>query len=457
MTNKYKDFVRSKRISAMPSGFDVRRSSIHSKLFDWQGDIVHWGLKKGKCAFFEDCGLGKTYQQCEWGYRVSEHESRPVLAFAPLAVSMQTQREAAVLGYQMAVCRSQDDVQPGLNIANYEMISHFDPSQFAGIILDESSILKGDGPLRKAITGFAARIPYRLACTATPAPNDYMELGNHAEFLGIMSKTEMLAMFFVHDGGETSKWRVKKHAEADFWKWVASWAVMIRRPSDLGYDDSAFVLPRLHYHQHTVPCEWSENYLFPIEAKTLRERQQARRDSLDERVKLSADLVNSSNDQWLLWCNLNEESEKLASLIGDAVEVTGSDDDQHKEQAPLRFIDGEIRVLVSKPTILGWGMNFQCCSHAASVGLSDSWESLYQVVRRIWRFGQCNECHMHLITGELEGAVVRNIERKERDAAAMAEAMVAHMREINTAEIRGTVRETENYQPRKKLEVPAWL
>jgi hypothetical protein len=323
--------------------------------------------------------------------------------------------------------------------------------------LDESSILKGDGPLRKAITEFAAHIPYRLACTATPAPNDHMELGNHAEFLGIMSKTEMLSTFFVHDGGETSKWRLKGHAEADFWKWVASWAVMIRRPSDLGYEDGGFHLPELYYHQHTVEAEWKADYLFPVEAKSMAERRGARRDSLPARVKLAAHLVNASDEQWILWCNLNDESKELTKAIPGAVEVTGSDSDAHKEQAPLDFIDGKTRVLVSKPKILGWGMNFQNCRNAAAVGLSDSWESLYQIVRRIWRFGQQQECHMHIITGELEGAVVRNIERKEREAAKMAEAMLGHMREINSAEIRGTVRETESYVAKKKMEVPSWL
>jgi hypothetical protein len=453
----YKAFLRSKRLSVPPSGFDIPRRNINSKLFNWQGDITYWGLRKGKCAFFEDCGLGKTPQQAEWANQVFEHTGVPVIAFAPLAVAQQTQREGLKFDIPVTICREQSDVQPGVNVANYEMLKHFDPRAFSGIVLDESSILKGDGPLRKAITEFAAHIPYRLACTATPAPNDHMELGNHAEFLGIMSKTEMLSTFFVHDGGETSKWRLKGHAEADFWKWVASWAVMIRRPSDLGYEDGGFHLPELYYHQHTVEAEWKADYLFPVEAKSMAERRGARRDSLPARVKLAAHLVNASDEQWILWCNLNDESKELTKAIPGAVEVTGSDSDAHKEQAPLDFIDGKTRVLVSKPKILGWGMNFQNCRNAAAVGLSDSWESLYQIVRRIWRFGQQQECHMHIITGELEGAVVRNIERKEREAAKMAEAMLGHMREINSAEIRGTVRETESYVAKKKMEVPSWL
>ncbi len=452
----YNEMLESKRISVRPAGFDPNRP-ITPKLFDFQKDIVRWGLRKGKCAFFEDCGLGKTAQQIEWAYHVFVKTGRPVLIFAPLAVSMQTQREGAKFGIPVNVCREQSSIVSGVNITNYEMLEHFTAEAFSGVVLDESSILKGDGPMRKAITEFAANIPYRLACTATPAPNDHMELGNHAEFLGIMSKSEMLATFFVHDGGDTSKWRLKGHAEAAFWRWVASWAVMVRRPSDLGYDDGGFQLPPIEYHQHTVSAEWSADFLFPVEAQTLQERNGARRDSLEARVKLCAELVNGSREQWVLWCNLNDESDALTKSIPDAVEVTGSSSDRHKEQAPLDFIDGKTRVLVSKASIFGFGMNFQCCRNAAFVGLSDSWEQVYQATRRIWRFGQDRTVNTHFITGELEGAVVRNIQRKEKQAAEMAESMLGHMRDINTAEIHGTVRETNSYTPKRKVTTPSWL
>ncbi len=452
----YTTFLRDKRITVKPAGFDPK-FQIHKQLFDFQRDIVRWGLRKGKCAFFEDCGLGKSFQQIEWADHVVAHSIMPVLIFAPLAVTQQTRREGEKLGVVVNMCRSRSDVKTGINITNYEMLEHFDPRAFGGIVIDESSILKGDGPMRKAITEFASHIPYRLACTATPAPNDHMELGNHAEFLGIMSKSEMLATFFVHDGGDTSKWRLKGHAEASFWKWVASWAVMVRKPSDLGYEDGGFELPPIVYHQHTVAAEWTADYLFPVEAQTLQERNGARRDSLPARVRLCADLVNGSREQWLLWCNLNDESKMLTASIPDATEVTGSDSDKHKESVPLRFVDGEIRVLASKPSIFGFGMNFQNCHNAAFVGLSDSWESVYQATRRVWRFGQTKPVHVHFITGELEGAVVRNIERKEKQAAEMAEQMLGHMREINTAEIHGTIRETNAYAAKKKTEVPSWL
>ncbi len=452
---EYRKFLDSKRISVKPAGFAIER--VNPKLFEFQRDIVKWAVRKGKAALFEDCGLGKTPQQLEWAHRVVEQTNRNVLIFAPLAVSKQTEREGQKFDIPVSICRQQSDVKPGINIANYEMLEHFDPREFSGLVLDESSILKGDGPMRKDITDFAAHIPYRLAATATPAPNDHMELGNHAEFMGIMSKTEMLSTFFVHDGGDTSKWRLKGHAEAAFWKWVASWAVMIRKPSDLGYSDDGFALPPIRYHQHTVAAEWSADYLFPVEAKTLQERQQARRDSLDARVKLCAELVSKDKRQHLCWCNLNSESEALADAIVGAHEVTGSDSQSHKENTLLDFAMGKIRVLVSKPSIAGFGMNFQSCSQMSFVGLSDSWESVYQATRRCWRFGQQNPVDVHFITGELEGAVTRNIERKEAQAVEMAEQMLGHMKEINTAEIRGTIREQEGYKPTCKLQKPNWL
>jgi len=453
----YDAFLKAKRIVNRPSGFAVPRDALNRKLFEFQGDVVKWGLQKGKCAGFEDCGLGKTPQELEWSHWVREHTDKPVLNVAPLAVSKQTEREGRKFGIPIHIAREQSEAQPGLNITNYDMLKNFNPLEFSGLVLDESSILKGDGPMRKQITEFASHIPYRFAGTATPAPNDYMELGNHAEFLGIMRKSEMLSTFFVHDGGDTSKWRLKGHAERDFWKWVASWAVMIRKPSDLGYEDDGFILPPIEYHQHTIEAEWTADYLFPVEAKTMQERRGARRDSLIERVKLCAELVNASDEQWVLWCNLNPEGQALAKSIPGAVEVTGSDKDRHKEETPMRFVDGDIRVLVSKPSIFGFGMNFQNCHNAAFVGLSDSWEEVYQATRRVWRFGQKHKVQIHFITGELEGAVVRNIQRKEKQTAEMAEAMLGHMREINAAEIHGTIRETEEYRPTKKVEIPAWL
>lgn len=445
-TDEYEQFLRAKRIAAPSVGIEPR--TVNSKLFPFQSDIVRWALKKGRAAIFADCGLGKSPMQLEWARQVADDTAGRVLILAPLAVSSQTVLEGEKFGIAVNKCRNADGLRSGINITNYEMLQHFDPSAFSGIVLDESSILKSyDGSTRKQITEFAGCIPYRLAATATPSPNDHTELGTHAEFLGVMSRTEMLATFFVHDGGDTSKWRLKGHAETAFWKWLASWAVMIRKPSDLGYSDDGFALPPLEIHEQVVKVQWSNDVLFPVEAKTLAERRDARRNSLNERVAKCADLVNANDAQWLVWCDLNAESEALAKACGGAVEVRGSDSQEHKEKSMLDFAAGRIRVLVSKPSICGFGMNFQACHHIACVGLSDSWESYYQAVRRCWRFGQRHPVECHIITSEAEGAVVANIKRKESQAAEMAESMAEHMRDITQSELHSaTVRQTDEYR-----------
>lgn len=439
----YAKFLEAKRITAPPTGLvDVPELSAH--LFDFQRDIVTWALKRGRAAIFADCGMGKTPMQLEW----AKHIPGDVLILAPLAVASQTTREGAKFGVNVTLCRTQSDVRPGVNIANYEMLEHFDAGSFTGIVLDESSILKSyDGRTRTQIISAFHRTPYRLACTATPAPNDYMELGNHAEFLGIMSRVEMLATFFVHDGGETQKWRLKGHAESEFWKWMASWSVMIRRPSDLGYDDGDFVLPPLDAREIIVKVDQpSQGFLFAVEAQTLQERIAARRDTLEDRVSVCAGLVNASEGPFLVWCNLNSESEALAKSILGAVEVRGSDSPEKKERAMADFSEGLLRVLVTKSSIAGFGMNWQHCNQMAFVGLSDSWEQYYQAVRRCWRFGQTKPVKAYLIAAETEGAVLANIKRKEADAEAMAENMVSHMRELNQKEIHGgSTRMTDSY------------
>lgn len=448
----YQTFLDSKRITAAPAGFET--GAINPALFDYQRDVVRWAIKRGRAAIFSRYGTGKTPMQLEWAQHVCQHTGGDVLILAPLAVAQQTRREGEKFGIPVNVCRSQADIKPGINIANYEMLPHFDTSHFAGVVLDESSILKSyDGKTRTAIIEAFAKTPYRLACTATPAPNDHMELGNHAEFLGIMSRVEMLAMFFTHDGGDTSKWRIKGHAEKEFWAWVCSWAVMLRTPSDLGYSDDGFVLPPLHYHQITVDVlhqeqaqEGAQLYLMPVEALTLIERRNARKVSLVDRVQAAADLVNTSDESWIVWCNLNAESEALTRAIPGAVEVSGSDTTEHKERAALNFVNGAIRVLVSKPSIFGFGMNWQHCHNAAYVGLSDSFEEFDQSIHRIHRYGQQHECHIYAITSELEGAVVRNIERKRADHERMTDQMIAQMKDLNTAAIQGLSQQTMEYR-----------
>lgn len=457
MTNAYADFLAQKRTIIQPSGFDVSLDAINPQLFVWQRRIVQWAIRRGRAALFEGTGLGKTGQQIEWARLVSEHTGKPVLIFAPLAVAKQTQREGAKFGTVVTVCRTQVDVQPGVNVANYEMLSHFDPSVFGGIVLDESSILKNfGGVVRRQLTEFARAITYRLACTATPAPNDLIELTNHAEFLDVMSGKEIIALFFTQDGNTTHAWRLKGHAVDPFYRWLASWAVALRSPADLGDDDPRFILPPLHMEQVTVGAKAaSTGMLFPVEALTLGERQAARRASVSDRVAAAAELVNASSEPWIVWCDLNDESRALAKAIPDAVEVTGSDSPDFKAQAMLDFADGKVRVLVSKPSICGFGMNWQHCSKVAFVGLSDSWEQFYQAIRRCWRFGQTKPVTAYVITADTEGAVVRNIERKEKQAAEMMASLVQHMAGLQAAA--SSTRDEMDYSPQEPMRLPAWL
>jgi DNA modification methylase len=439
----YDNFLADKAITSPLAGLaDIPPLSAH--LFPFQSDIVRWALKRGRAAIFADCGMGKTPMQLEW----AKHIPGNVLILAPLAVAAQTVHEGDKFFIPVRYCRDQSTVEPGITITNYEMLEHFDPSYFTGIVLDESSILKSyDGATRTAIIEAFAQTPYRLACTATPAPNDYMELGNHAQFVGSMSRVEMLSMFFVHDGGETQKWRLKGHAERDFWKWLASWSVMIRKPSDLGYEDGAFVLPKLSMHEHVIDIDKpTDGYLFSLEAATLQDRIAARRESVGERVAQCASLVNSSDQPWVVWCNLNSESDALRKAIPDAVEIRGNQSIEEKEAALIAFIEGRKRVLVTKSSMSGFGLNLQFCAHMAFVGLSDSWEQFYQAIRRCYRFGQLREVNAHLIIASTEGAVLKNIKDKDAAAGEMAAQIVDHMRLEMTANIKGTTRTMNEYE-----------
>ena len=455
MTDKYEEFLRRKEITVPSAGIDVENITISDELFDFQRDIVLWALKKGKAAIFAGTGLGKTLMQLEW----ARHIGGTVLILAPLAVSKQTISEGGKFGITVHHCRSQEDViDGGINITNYERMDRFDFSNFLGVVLDESSILKAQaGKIRAQLIECCQQIPYRLACTATPAPNDIMELCNHSEFLGVMSSNEMLATFFVHDGGDTSKWRLKRHAVQGFWKWVASWSVMLTNPADLGYDGERYNLPPLRISQHTVHTERQPDALFAIEALTLQERQQARRDSVQDRARECAALVNADTDQWLVWCNLNSEADALKALIPDAVEISGSDQPDVKERAAVDFAAGRIRVLVSKPLIFGMGLNFQRCHKMAFVGLSDSFEQYYQSVRRCWRFGQEHPVDVRIITADTEGAVVENIQRKEKQFEEMLRGMIAVTQNITKDNIRSTARQTIKYNPREIMILPTWL
>ncbi len=441
----YDQFLAKKLITAPAVGLS-EVPPLNPMLFPFQRDIVRWALRRGRAAIWADCGMGKTPMQLEF----AQHVPGDVLILAPLAVSQQTIREAGKFGITASYARKPDDIAQRITVTNYEMLEHFDVSRFAGVVLDESSILKAyDGKTRTQIIESFAKTPFKLAATATPAPNDYMEIGNHAEFLNVMSRTEMLATFFTHDGGDTSQWRLKGHAESEFWRWLASWAVMLRKPSDIGYSDAGFILPELEIRQCVVEsgAEAQDGMLFEMPAATLQERIAARRSSIEDRVERCAEIVNTMpNDQWVVWCDLNAESAALTKSIIGAVEVKGSDSIEHKEQAMADFASGKARVIVSKPSICGFGMNWQHCANMAFVGLSDSYEQFYQAVRRCWRFGQKSKVRVHVITAATEGAVVANIQRKEADAERMAENMVKHMASINESNIRGTERMRDEYR-----------
>lgn len=459
----YEEFLKSKQIAVPQSGFEKPRENMNDMLFEWQKDIVYWALKKGRAALFEDCGLGKTIQQLEWAQSVSDYTEKPVLIVAPLAVAEQTKREGEKFGYSVTVCRKQADVEPGINITNYEMLDHFDADTFGGVVLDESSILKNfTSKTRTQIIEKFRLTEYKLSCTATPSPNDYMELGNQAEFLGVMTRTEMLATFFLHDSGNTSKWRLKGHAEDKFWSWLATWAVVLTNPSDLGYSGDGYDLPDMETFEHLVRPEIETMdgniTIIPKIAKTLSERREARRNSLKERCQKAAELVaRDPGEQWLVWCDLNDESKMLADLITEAVEVRGSDKPEKKTSALKGFTDGTVKYLVTKPSIAGFGLNWQGCHNMIFVGLSDSYEMMYQAIRRCYRFGQEETVNVHIVTSEAEGAVKENIERKESQCAKMTAEMVKHTKEILEAEVRGTVRISIPYNPQIEMKLPTWL
>ena len=456
----YDEFLHSKQRIPPACGFDSPKEKMNPMMFEWQKDITRWALRKGRAALFEDCGNGKTIQQLEFCRAVSEYTGKPSLIVAPLTVGEQTKREADKFGYKATLCRTQKDVQQGINITNYEMLEHFDADVFDCVVLDESSILKNCmGKVRTQIIEMFQNTPYRLSCTATPSPNDYMELGNQVEFLGIMSRTEMLATYFTHDGSDTSKWRLKGHAEDRFWEWVATWAVVLTCPGDLGYPNDGYILPDLVMHEHLVDVSTSmDDGLFGWVAQTLTERRDARRMSLRERCAKAAEIVSFDPDeQWVIWCDLNDESELLTSLISGAIEVRGSDKPDDKAKSLRGFADGSVRYLVTKPSIAGFGMNWQNCHNMIFVGLSDSYEAMYQAIRRCYRFGQKFPVNVHIVTSAAEGAVKANIESKEAQAEFMKKNMVQHTKEILEQDIRGAVRIVIPYNPQVDMLIPEWL
>lgn len=443
----YQNFIKNKLVLHEPVGFSP--SALPESLFDFQSAIVNWAVRRGRAAIFSDTGTGKSLMQLSWADQIARHTGKPVLILTPLCVAQQTVREANRNGIS-GVCYkrvNEPDNDTRIIVTNYEMMDKFDDLVVGGVVIDESSILKSfEGKVRNQIIDRFASVDYRLACTATPAPNDQMEIGNQAEFLGIMSRTEMLAQFFTHDGGDTSKWRLKGHGKTKFWEWMASWAVCMKTPADLGFDGSRFLLPPISMNQHVVESEYKpDDQLFNVIAETLNDRRAAKRSSLKDRVRYAADLVNSDDDFWIVWCHLNDESTELTKSIHGAVEVTGSLPFNEKESRIMGFVNKETRIIVSKPSMMGLGLNLHHCNKMVFVGLDDSYETYYQAIRRCYRFGQTRPVEVHIISSEGEGAILKNIERKGQQAEEMSAQMVVHMKEFTEKEIIGCHREINDY------------
>lgn len=434
----YSELLERKKLVFKSTGKRIHKNEIHPILFEFQKDLVQWALRKGRAAIFADTGLGKTFMQLEWA-RLSEEKT---LIVAPLSVARQTVKEASKIDTEVKYVRSQEEIVGMISITNYEMIEHFDPDSFGAIVLDESSILKAiDGKTKAKMIEMFAFTPFKLACTATPAPNDIAEIANHAEFLGVMSRQEMLSAFFVHD---SDGWRLKKHAEEPFYRWLASWGMAIRKPSDLGYSDEGYILPKLNIKPMFVKTDYQpEDTLFFVGMKGIQDRVKVRKGTMDERITATAKLVNEGKEQWIVWCGLNDEANRIASMIPGAVNVQGSDSNEKKIEAIEAFQDGNIRVLVTKPKIAGFGMNFQNAHKMAFLGLNDSWENYYQCIRRVWRFGQKHQVDVHIVLSDIEMTVYNNVMRKEAEATKMSEKLIENVREFEKADISDITKDWE--------------
>lgn len=452
----YEAFLRERAQAGADSGFAPLW--MPDFLFDFQASMVEWAVRKGRAAIFADCGLGKTPMGLVWASNVARKTSRPVLYLTPLAVASQTVHEADKFGIEAAHSRD-GSVSSHIVVTNYERLHYFNASDFAGVVCDESSILKSfAGQRRGEITAFMRKVPYRLLQTATAAPNDYIELGTSSEALGYMGHMDMLNRFFKNDlnnsaqgrmRGEVIKWRLKGHAELPFWRWVCSWARAIRRPSDLGFDDSRFVLPPLNEVEHLVKANsLADGMLFALPAVGLKEQREERRRTVEERCAMVAELVNKTGQPALVWCHLNDEGDELQRVIPDAVQVSGGDSDDRKEERLKAFAEGRARVLITKPKIGAWGLNFQHCNHVTFFP-SHSFEQYYQAVRRCWRFGQKRAVKVDIVTTEGERGVMSNLQRKAEQADAMFSRLVDEMNHAMHIE--------RSNNTTKKMEVPEWL
>jgi len=447
----YHKFIQGKIVQPSAGGFEINKSDLNIELKDFQKAITQWCLKQGKSAIFSGTGTGKTIMQLEWANKVCQRTGGDVLILAPLAVSLQTVAEGNKFGITVTPARDMSQIKTGINITNYEMLDKFVASQFIGVVLDESSILKSYmGKTRNFIIDFFKDTPYKLACTATPAPNDYTEIGNHSEFMDILSRQEMLAKFFINDTGSASQdWRIKGHAVKHFWEWVSSWAVCMEMPSDIGFDNDGFILPPLNIHEVVVRADitdFDNGKLFKTDRPSAISLHGEMRETSQNRARKAAEMVKNSDDIWLIWCNTNYEADDLKRLLPEAKEVRGSDSIEKKELLSFEFAQGKIRTLISKPSIFGFGMNFQVCHKQIFVGLSYSFEKQYQAIRRCWRYGQTEPVDVYMVMAETETGIYRSVQNKGIKHKEMVNEMMGEIRQISTLG-----RDTVNMEYEKKV------
>lgn len=423
---QYYRFLDHKKQEIKDSGFSVEEEGLNPILFPFQKYCVSKAIKKGRYALFEDCGLGKTVQQLEWAKHIAGRTNKPVLIIAPLAVVGQTINEGEKFGYEVQELIERP-IQKGIYITNYDNIKNVVAKDYSGVVLDESSILKNfDGETKKLIIDLFSDTPYKLACTATPSPNDVMELCNHAEFLNVMSRSEMLAMYFIHDGGNTSSWRLKGHCEQMFWDFVSEWAVMLCKPSDIGFSDDGYVLPAMNLIETHIETEKRDNgKLFNDTSVNATDYNKELRSTINERLNKVAEIVNASNENWIIWIKQDEEGNILRSLIPDAVEVRGSENPQSKREKLIGFAKNKYRVLITKLKIAQFGLNYQNCHNQIYASLDFSFESTYQGIRRSWRFGQEHEVNIYLICTDTMANVRETIVKKQEQFENMQKSMTA--------------------------------
>lgn len=458
----YHQFI-AKKFPKVPScGFAADERLIPGKLFDWQQDIVRWATSRGRAAIFAACGLGKTAMQIAWAEQIVAHTNKPVIIMAPLAVSQQTVAEGEKFGISVQAIRGMESVtRPAIYIINYEMLGHVNPDLFGGVVLDESSILKAlIGKTKMRLIEMFQCVPYRLCCTATPAPNDHAELGNHAEFLGIMRTPEMLSTWFVNDGFQAGHWRIKGHAADSFWQWVSSWAVSLNKPSDIGnYSDEGYILPELQTIRHEIQhdeTDFENGMLIRIANSSASTIKKDMRRSLDLRVAEAAKICSGLNDDpCIVWCELNDESTALVRSISGAVEITGSMKPEDKEQRMIDFTTGKIKTLVTKPKIAGFGMNWQHCHNMIFVGCSYSFEARYQAIRRCWRFGQTQPVIDNVILAGQEAKIFDAVAEKERKYMEMEKSMSGTFGKYN--DIANTAVAKEAYAGKEAVQTPDFL